>query len=113
MVMKSKRRTPWRDAPFWRWCGLLGGGGLFDGGLGCGGRFGGGGLRDTTRVSSGNPEMWAEILTENREALLGPLRETIADLGVILDHLENNRQGAAREWLATAKRRRDLLHPPS
>jgi len=77
------------------------------------GRFGGGGLRDTTRVSSGNPEMWAEILTENREALLGPLRETIADLGVILDHLENNRQGAAREWLATAKRRRDLLHPPS
>ena len=77
------------------------------------GRFGGGGLRDTTRVSSGNPEMWAEILTENREALLDPLRQTIADLGVILGHLENNRQESAREWLATAKRQRDLLHPPS
>ncbi|MBC8128213.1 MAG: prephenate dehydrogenase/arogenate dehydrogenase family protein, partial [Gloeobacteraceae cyanobacterium ES-bin-144] len=32
------------------------------------GRFGGGGLRDTTRVASGNPDMWAEILTENRQA---------------------------------------------
>ena len=77
------------------------------------GGFGGGGLRDTTRVSSGNPEMWAEILTENREALLDPLRETIADLGVMLAHLENKRQDAARDWLVTAKRRRDLLHPPS
>jgi len=66
------------------------------------GRFGGGGLRDTTRVASGHPEMWAEILVENR-----------ADLGVILDHLENNRQEAARDWLATAKHRRDRLHPPA
>ena len=77
------------------------------------GRFGGGGLRDTTRVSSGNPEMWAEILSENREALLGPLRETIVDLGVILSHLENNLQEAAQGWLTTAKLQRDLLHPPS
>ena len=76
------------------------------------GGFGGGGLRDTTRVSSGNPEMWAEILIENREALLDPLRATIADLGVILAHLEHHRQEPAREWLATAKRQRDLLHPP-
>ena len=30
------------------------------------GRFGGGGLRDTTRVAAGNPSMWAEIVTENR-----------------------------------------------
>jgi prephenate dehydrogenase len=76
------------------------------------GRFGGGGLRDTTRVSSGNPEMWAEILIENRAALLDPLRETIADLGAILAHLEDNRQQPARQWLATAKHQRDLLHPP-
>jgi prephenate dehydrogenase len=76
------------------------------------GNFGGGGLRDTTRVASGNPEMWAEILTENREALLAPVRETIADLGEILALLENADQEAARQWLATAKHRRDLLLPP-
>jgi prephenate dehydrogenase len=77
------------------------------------GRFGGGGLRDTTRVASGNPEMWAEILLENRAALLGPLRETIADLGTLLGHLENAEQEPARQWLASAKHQRDLLHPPS
>ena len=77
------------------------------------GGFGGGGLRDTTRVASGNPDMWAEILVENRAALLEPLRETLADLGLILDHLENNRQESAREWLHTAKHRRDQLHPPA
>jgi prephenate dehydrogenase len=75
------------------------------------GRFGGGGLRDTTRVASGNAEMWAEILTENRLALLGPLRETLADLTEILAHLESGDQEAARQWLAAAKHQRDLLHP--
>ena len=77
------------------------------------GRFGGGGLRDTTRVASGNAEMWAEILTENRTALIGPLRETLADLGTILAHLESADQEAARQWLATAKHRRDQLNLPA
>lgn len=77
------------------------------------GRFGGGGLRDTTRVASGNPEMWAEILIENREALLDPLRQSIADLGAILAYLEKAEQEPARQWLATAKHQRDQLHPPS
>jgi prephenate dehydrogenase len=76
------------------------------------GRFGGGGLRDTTRISSGPPDMWAEILIENREALMGPLRETIADLGEILAHLENAGQEPAQQWLATAKQLRDRLQPP-
>lgn len=74
------------------------------------GRFGGGGLRDTTRVAAGNPDMWAEIITENREALIGPLRETIADLREILASLENGDQEKARTWLAAAKRLRDTLN---
>lgn len=76
------------------------------------GRFGGGGLRDTTRVAAGNPDMWAEIVTENRAALIGPLQETIADLRVILASLEHGDQEQARQWLATAKQRRDPLNPP-
>jgi len=74
------------------------------------GRFGGGGLRDTTRVASGNAGMWAEILTENREALMEPLRETITDLSEILAVLESGDQEAARQWLAAAKHQRDTLH---
>ena len=73
--------------------------------------FGGGGLRDTTRVASGNPDMWAEIITENREALITPLRDTITSLTHILSLLEEPDQNAAREWLAAAKQQRDLLQP--
>lgn len=76
------------------------------------GRFGGGGLRDTTRVASGNADMWAEIVTENREAIVEPLREMIADLGEILASLERGDQDAARQWLTTAKHQRDQLNPP-
>lgn len=75
------------------------------------GRFAGGGLRDTTRVASGNAEMWAEIVTENREAIIEPLREMLTDLAEILTYLEDGDQEAARQWLATAKHHRDLLNP--
>ena len=75
------------------------------------GRFAGGGLRDTTRVASGNAEMWAEIVTENREAIIEPLRELLTDLSEILTCLEDGDQEAARQWLATAKHHRDLLTP--
>lgn len=77
------------------------------------GRFGGGGLRDTTRVAGGNPDMWAEILIENREAITTPLRETIADLREILASLENGDQESVHQWLTTAKERRDLYQSPS
>ncbi|RYD29079.1 MAG: prephenate dehydrogenase/arogenate dehydrogenase family protein [Verrucomicrobiaceae bacterium] len=74
------------------------------------GKFGGGGLRDTTRVAAGNPTMWAEIVIENREALTGLLRESIEDLREILASLENANQEQARKWLVTAKQRRDPLN---
>lgn len=74
------------------------------------GKFGGGGLRDTTRVAAGNPTMWAEIVIENREALTELLRESIDDLREILASLENANQEQARKWLVTAKQRRDPLN---
>jgi prephenate dehydrogenase len=67
------------------------------------GAFGGGGLRDTTRIAGGDPVMWAEILTENRAALLGPMRETLSDLSEILALLEAGDQEAVRKWLDHAK----------
>lgn len=77
------------------------------------GAFGGGGLRDTTRVAAGNPTMWTEILSENRDAIRGPLRQTIGELNAILANLESTDQEATRQWLVTAKDRRDHLNPPS
>ncbi len=77
------------------------------------GRYGGGGLRDTTRVASGNPEMWAEIVIENREALVGLLKESITDLSEILASLEAGDQENARQWLSVAKQRRDPLNSQS
>lgn len=74
------------------------------------GRFGGGGLRDTTRVAAGNPSMWAEIIIENREALIGPLQETITDLREILSALESGNSSQAERWLTIAKQRRDPLN---
>lgn len=77
------------------------------------GRFSGGGLRDTTRVAAGNPDMWAEILIENRAAIIGPLRESIADLGKFLAFLEASDHDKARDWLASAKLLRDSLSQSS
>jgi len=42
--------------------------------------YGGGSFRDATRVAGSPPEMWAEIMLWNREALLNALREFINGL---------------------------------
>jgi len=73
------------------------------------GVFGGGGLRDTTRVAAGNPVMWTEILMENRQALTRPLQQSIDDLGRLLEILRSGDQEATRQWLEAAKDRRDCL----
>lgn len=73
------------------------------------GKFGGGGLRDTTRVASGNPVMWAEILAENRLAVIPALHETIAELREILASLESPGQELVQRWLSGAKELRDTL----
>jgi len=75
------------------------------------GRFGGGGLRDTTRVAGGDPSMWAEILIENRRALAAPLQEALASLREMLASLEAGDHEAIRQWLVLAKTRRDALAP--
>jgi prephenate dehydrogenase len=40
----------------------------------------GGGFRDTTRIASGSPELWTEILFANREAVGESLRSLIKHL---------------------------------
>ena len=69
----------------------------------------GGGLRDTTRVAGGNPEMWAEILLENRGEVARSVRETIAKLDEFLVALDGANQEELRSLLAEAKTLRDTL----
>jgi prephenate dehydrogenase len=73
------------------------------------GDLAGGGLRDTTRVASGNPSMWAEILCENKEAVVAELRDNIGHLNEILASLEAGDLETARTWLEQAKQLRDHL----
>jgi len=71
------------------------------------GNFGGGGLRDTTRVAGGDPAMWAEIVTENRDALRGVLSHGIREMSEMLAMLEAGDHEALRRWLEDAKNARD------
>jgi len=68
-------------------------------------RFGGGGLRDTTRVAGGDAAMWAEILIENREAVAQSVERGIAGLGEMLAMLRDGEHEALREWLERARQR--------
>jgi prephenate dehydrogenase len=67
------------------------------------------GFRDSTRIASGLPEMWSEILMENREAVASELRRLQQQLGETLAFLDNVDEENLRCFLAEAKRRRDLF----
>ena len=63
-----------------------------------------GGFRDTTRIASGSPELWSEILFANAEEVSNQIGHLIHDLGVIKDCLERpNESGSKRALLGTLK----------
>lgn len=75
----------------------------------------GAGLRDTTRVAAGDPQLWAEILSANADALREPLGETIARLSELSRLLAARDQEGIREWLqlgATLRRSLDAGEEP-
>ncbi len=69
--------------------------------------FAAGGLRDTTRVASGDPSMWQEILLENRPAVLTAGRELQQHLARLLEALEQADATSLHAALAAAKHLRD------
>lgn len=73
------------------------------------GAFAGNGMRDTTRVASGHPGMWAEILLRNRQSLMEPIEETIIHLQGVLRMLEESNEAGLLDFLQDAKERRDQL----
>lgn len=67
------------------------------------------GFRDTTRIASGSPEMWRDILLANREALRVALDEFVRELQQVQGLLRKKRKNAGKilKFFETAKRRRD------
>jgi prephenate dehydrogenase len=76
------------------------------------------GFRDTTRIASGSPEMWRDIVVANRENLRVVLDDFVRELqkiqallrgGKVVPHLRLHDSDAARleKFLAIAKQRRD------
>jgi len=73
------------------------------------GKFAGNGMRDTTRVASGHPSMWAEILMRNKGSLREPVEEAISYLREMLALLDDSSDEALVELLEKAKLLRDDL----
>ena len=71
--------------------------------------FSGPGFRDTTRVASGPPAMWAEILRTNRDAVRKSAEAMIEKLREIITLLD--REPQMTEFLTQAKAQRDRLRP--
>jgi prephenate dehydrogenase len=65
------------------------------------------GFRDTTRIASGSPEVWRDIIMANRKKLARVLGVFIEDLQEFQLALENNDMAAIEEFFEQAKQRRD------
>jgi prephenate dehydrogenase len=66
-----------------------------------------GGFRDSTRIASGSPEMWRDILLANRESIATALREFSGRLEVLRSAIEQGDTAAIAAWLEAGKRLRD------
>ncbi|MGB2186242.1 MAG: prephenate dehydrogenase dimerization domain-containing protein, partial [Akkermansiaceae bacterium] len=66
-------------------------------------------MRDTTRVASGHPGMWAEIFLSNKDSLKESIEEAIAYLREMLALMNDSSDEAIVALLEKAKRLRDDL----
>lgn len=70
-------------------------------------RFAAGGFRDTTRIASGDPDLWTGILLANRDAVCDALGEFVGRCEAIRRSLDRRDADSLREMLAEAKARRE------
>jgi prephenate dehydrogenase len=72
-------------------------------------RYSGNGLRDTTRIAAGNPQMWMQILLGNKENLQQGIDDFIKSLEEFKEALSNGDRVDLLKMLQSAKDSRDLL----
>jgi prephenate dehydrogenase len=73
------------------------------------GELTGSGFRDSTRIAAGDPDMWTEIMRDNREALLGEVDRLMGELGSWKEVLEKLDKEELRSFLSEAKDLRDTV----
>ncbi len=73
-------------------------------------RFAAGGFRDFTRISTSNPDMWADICLENKDAVLQVLRLYQKKLALIEDALSKEDRDTIVEVFGRAKHARDNFY---
>ncbi len=67
------------------------------------------GLRDTTRVASGDPELWVDIFCQNRENVIKSIDLFIAEVGRFRNDLLNKNNARILDRLKNAKVSRDSV----
>jgi prephenate dehydrogenase len=72
-------------------------------------RLSGTGLYDTTRVASGDAELWAQILTMNRANVLAALDQLEKQLAAFRTALRQDDRTALENLLAAGKKNRDAM----
>ncbi len=77
------------------------------------GNYAGGGLRDTTRIASGDAALWRDILTENRAQVLGAIEGFEATLSTLKARLSAADDESVKALLAEGKTFRDQLPSPA
>lgn len=68
-----------------------------------------GGFRDTTRIASGDPKLWADILISNRHQLVEHLDRFIDRLADLKNRLEDADRSGLEEHLTQARNTRETL----
>lgn len=72
-------------------------------------RLAAGGFKDSTRIAAGSPELWCGIAFDNKDALLGGLREMQGIIGQFADALEAGDRATLTSLLAEAADARRAL----
>ena len=73
-------------------------------------KLAGQGLRDTTRIASGNPRLWEEIFHLNREALLLALESFEDTCRLLREAIRTENDSGIQTWLNVGKEYRDTLN---
>lgn len=72
-------------------------------------KFCGPGFQSTTRIASGSPEMWCDIVKTNRVSILAELRAYDTQLGGLIEAIERQDYSGVKTFLDRARRLRQEL----
>ncbi|MDB4737825.1 prephenate dehydrogenase [Verrucomicrobiales bacterium] len=70
------------------------------------------GLRSMTRIAGGSPDMWAEIICQNKDAIGNAMEDHIELLNDLLKKIRDADYDELHQFLGDAKEKRNSLYPP-